>query len=291
MGSYDGDKVMVPGDGAGLAQWLVQRQLLRDAQERLAELTAAQLVAGVPVVMPEPNGAACVQIVNRPEPTGFVGEVTMADVASFCAYVTRHATKERSSVYLNLAFGAAVPLTAVCVIDDHAATPGNRVWRAELAIRLDPQAAAVLKACTGVMTPLALAEVIEDNEEFIADPPAARLLEIATTLKAAQNARLKEAHNLANGDVAIEYVTETTATAGRGDGTLKIPEEVTLRLALFEGQAARELVLRFRYRVSDGRLVFALSCPGFAHVVKRAAEELAAELRAGVPCAVYLGQP
>lgn len=290
MGSYDGGQKTGPGDMAGLAQWLVDRQILRDAQEEVAQLTDRQLVAGTPVLMTDANGATCVRIVKRAEPEGFVGQVVLGDVASFVAYMTRHATQERSSVYLRLAFGQAVPLIAVGVIDDHGATPGARVWRAELAIGLDAQAAAVLKACTGAMTPLALAEVIEDNEDFIVEPPAARLLEIATTLKAAQGARLKEAHNLANGDVAIEYVTETTATAGR-DGTLKIPEAVTLRLALFEGQEPRELVLRFRYRVQEGRLVFQLSCPGCAHVVKRAAEELAAELRAGVPCPVYLGQP
>lgn len=293
MGTYGSDTIKGVGvaveGAAGLAEWVVRSGRVSDLNSALMALKPEQLAAGVQVVLHDADGGERLETVAA-SPDGFVGKVQLDDVESFLGYLKRHATADHSSVYLRLKFGDDVPLKAVAVIDDHGCEPGCRVWLAVLEIALDTQAAAVLKSCTGVKTPLELAEVIEDNEDFIVDPPAARLLEIATTLKAAQNARLKEAHNLHNGDMAIEYVTETTATAGRSDGTLKIPEEVTLRLALFAGQPPRDLLLRFRYRVMDGRLVFSLSCPGFAHVVTRAAEELAAELRAGAPCPVYRGR-
>ena len=277
------------GDGAGMAEWLKRQELIRSAQEVLKGKSLEELARGVAVVLPRgDSGANVIQVAL--DPCGaHTGLVQFDDVQSFLAYLKRHASKESSSVYLKVAYGSDVPLVAVAVLDDHAENPGWRLWRARLEIRLEKEAADVLAACTGMHRPLELAEVIEDHEDFIVDPPAAKLLEIATTLKAAQNARLKEAHNLANGDVAIEYVTETTATAGT-TGTLKVPEEVRLRLALFEGQEARELVLKFRYRVNEGKLVFALSCPGFVHVLKRAAQELRQELTAGCPCPVYLGE-
>jgi|GEM_PF-5457460 len=281
-------------DGAGLAEWARKIGMLQAATKTLESATPAQLLCGVHVLAPTPaGGTQWLTIGPEKSPNCFTGMVKLQDVESFLAYLKRHATASWSSVYLQVHFGTDTPLRAVAVLDDHGSTPGWKAWRAELVIGIDPQTMAVIKACSGTMTQQELAEVIEDNEDFIFDPPAARMLEIALSLKVTQSCRLKQGLNLHNGDREVELFSESTAVAGKADSIVKIPETMTLRVAMFQGQPPRDLVLKFRYRANtnhtDRPLLFQLSCPGLQHVLKRAAEELAEELRAGSPCPVYLG--
>lgn len=278
---------------AELAKFVVDQERESTAQGALQRVSQRDLLRGAKVVLPGENGSAFVaDAMLPPRPQVRTGRVELDTVADFVEYLKRYASKDESTVYVNLTYGEATVLEAVAVLDDHGGTPGTagwKEWRATLKLAMHPQTVRLLKAVRELLSPLSLAELIEDNEDAFYDPPAAELLKVALTLKAAQNSRVLEAHNLANGDVAIEYRTETTASAG-ADGTLRIPELVTLRLPVFLGEAPQELVMRFRYRVKEGRLMFALVMPGAQNTLRATAEALASKLGKDSPCPVYLGR-
>lgn len=94
---------------------------------------------------------------------------------------------------------------------------------------------------------------IEDNSDEIQNPPAAEMLEIATTLKAKTKISFASAKSLANGQTQLTYVEEIDGSAGP-KGELKIPEKITIGMRLFKGGDAYKMEARFRYRIREGSI-------------------------------------
>jgi len=103
------------------------------------------------------------------------------------------------------------------------------------------------------MSQVEFALFIERNLDEIVRPEAAKMLEIALTLKANTKLRFESGHRLTDGQVQIEYREELDSTAG-AKGDIKIPETFALGIRVFEGSDAFEMEARFRYRIKDGQV-------------------------------------
>lgn len=94
---------------------------------------------------------------------------------------------------------------------------------------------------------------IEDCAEEIINPPAAEMLEIATTLKAKTKIDFSSGKNLANGQTQLTYNEVIDGAAGP-KGELKIPEKIVIGMRLYKGGEAYKMEARFRYRIREGKI-------------------------------------
>lgn len=114
------------------------------------------------------------------------------------------------------------------------------------------------------MTQREFAEFVEDNLIDIADPDAATMLEIVSSLSATTKATFHSAHRLSDGSTEFEWTEETTAKAGNKAGRLDIPARFTIAVPVFRGEERVHVDARFRYRINAGDLVMSyhLDRPG-----------------------------
>lgn len=97
------------------------------------------------------------------------------------------------------------------------------------------------------------AEVIEDGLEEIVAPSAADMLELAQSFQASISSKFSQQGRLTNGAVQFTYAEDINATAG-ANGTLEIPSEFKISLAVYYGSAEVDMVARLRYRLKAGAL-------------------------------------
>lgn len=97
------------------------------------------------------------------------------------------------------------------------------------------------------------ATFVEQNLMDIVEPDGATMLEIALGLEATQETGFSQKLNLSNGDVGFVCDQKTNLRAGK-DGTLRVPSEMTLRIAPFRGMTPGEIVARVRTKLVAPRL-------------------------------------
>ncbi len=148
--------------------------------------------------------------------------------------------------------------TAVAVFDDHAdvtvsGAAGWREHRLQLSWRRSPGWNRWAGAHRKMLSQDDFAELVEDGLTEIARPAGADLLELAQSIKVTSSASFRSDRRLATGQVQLNYVEELEGRAG-GDGQMTIPASITLLLAPIDGSQPIEVVARFRYRLSGGKL-------------------------------------
>lgn len=223
----------------------------------------------------------------RDRPRRKRGTTTVKDVGSFAQYWAKHATGAASEIYADR---QARKVTAV--LDAHeVAEAGWGGHRLVLSLAYSSAFTAWVNNDKTPMQQEAFAEFLEDNRADIFDPPAAEMLEVASSLQAATKAEFQSGIRLADGQRKLSYVENTTASAGaRGD--LTIPEIITLRLPIFEGAStADDLTARFRYRINGGKLSLHYVLDRPADVINAAFEGVIAEVAAQCGAAVLRGTP
>lgn len=137
--------------------------------------------------------------------------------------------------------------------DDHPANgPDWRDHRVVLDLRQTPEWV-FWTANQGLGEQQKFAEVIEDGLEEIVSPSAADMLELAQSFQASISSKFSQQGRLTNGAVQFTYAEDINATAG-ANGTLEIPSEFKIRLAVYYGSAEVDLVARLRYRLKAGAL-------------------------------------
>lgn len=222
----------------------------------------------------------------REQPRRKVGTVVVRDAASFEEYWTKHRSPD-SEIYAD-----RDQRTVTAVLDAHA--PDAARWqrhRLQLGLKYSQAWQAWTRADNTPMSQEQFAEFLEDNRADIHDPPAAQMLEIASSLQASTKANFQSAIVLSNGQRKLQYVEETSAQAGqRGD--LTIPTEITLGLAVFDGATVADAVTaRFRYRINGGKLSLHYKLDRPADVISAAFEGVVADVTARCSLPVLRGTP
>ena len=128
---------------------------------------------------------------------------------------------------------------------------------------------------------------IEDCAEEIQIPPAAEMLEIATTLKAKTKINFASAKSLSNGQTQLTYNEEIDGSAG-AKGELKIPEKITIGMRLFKDGEAYKMEARFRYRIREGVITFWYDLIRPSKTQDAALDDIQLQIKEQVKCQLFV---
>ncbi len=161
---------------------------------------------------------------------------------------------------------------ALVILDDHCShtTPGWAAHRVYLEAVLTKEYEAWRGIHGRPVSQQVLSSFLEDRRADLVAPSGSDLLELVTRFRATQSATFRSERTLANGDVAFEYSTTTTA----GNGVLSVPEKLTLGINVFRGQQEMvEIKVRLKYRLKEGDLGFTLELPNVAEIEEHIFQE------------------
>lgn len=279
----------------------------------LVQLTAAQVGAirrGEPLLAFRRNTDGSSEIVPLDTyvpsvPNHKAGSIRLRERADFVAAVRDHslpqtrifvAVEDEGAIFVAI-FDFHQPATAEAIVppDPEADNPGYIVcpargsaglclFTATYAMEFSPEWRALSSILGKQLPGRDFGEWIEEHEDLFVDPPAGRMATIALTMRGSETATFADVQRLANGDVELAYKRESSVSAGP-DGSLKIPEDLLVRLPVFLGEEARDIPLKLRYRIPQGRAQFALIMPQRETLVRAAVQAARAAIAAdtGVP--------
>jgi len=104
------------------------------------------------------------------------------------------------------------------------------------------------------MSQVNFARFIEQNQKTIIDPVGADMLEMTKTLESNKTVNFKSGTRLDNGETQFVFEETISSKAGQS-GKLKIPQQITIGVRLFQNGDAYKLDALFRYRITgEGQL-------------------------------------
>jgi uncharacterized protein YfdQ (DUF2303 family) len=214
------------------------------------------------------------------------GTAKPQSVEAFIDYVGRH-RRDTTTIWVEPLDGKVV-----AVLNDHGPDQAEKFgdFRAELVLPVTPEWTHWLKRDKRYGSQTEFAEHIEEGLDEIRDPPGALVLEIAQSMQATVTAEFKSAARLDDGSIAVQWVEDINATAGR-TGDLKIPQEITLGIAPFYGEQPYELLARIRYRIAGGELAIGYSLNRPDVIVRDCLLAIRARIEEAFPNQVYIGSP
>jgi uncharacterized protein YfdQ (DUF2303 family) len=104
------------------------------------------------------------------------------------------------------------------------------------------------------MTQVDFARFLEENLPDIVEPASADLLEVALTFEAKKSVEFSSGVRLANGQIQFQYDEVVRGTAQKG--SIEIPEQFVLGVAIHVGGPAYRIPVRLRWRLQEGKVVF-----------------------------------
>lgn len=137
------------------------------------------------------------------------------------------------------------------------------------------------------MSQVEFARFLEENLPDVVEPEGARLLEIALTLEAKQDASYSSGVRLQSGAIQFTYDEEVRATSQKG--SVEIPEQFVLGIAIHENGPAYRIPVRLRYRLHDGKLVLWYEIVRPHRFLRDALNAIRDEITAKTPAQVYAG--
>lgn len=192
-----------------------------------------------------------------PNPRRAAGAVSMADEASFAAYVNKYASAS-SIIY------AHDDGSMVAVLDDHTAeAPGWRGHRATLSRALLRPFREWQAIESRPMGQYDFANFLEDHLSEIAAPDGATLLETAQNFKAHRTLRFRSENRLRNGQAAIvaEEQLEGGAEGTGGEVQLTLPAALTALLKPYTDAEPFPVDARIRWGLRERAVTFTLRFP------------------------------
>lgn len=235
-----------------------------------------------------PPGHSVGELPRDPRPDHPKALVRLRDAPSFIGYVNDHKFSD------SRIFASLEPARFLAVIDEFAADPELSVneqaaWREfRVDFTVPPSREWLLwnKANRQHMSQLGFAEFLEDNLPDVMTPDGATLLEMANNFEAAQTGSFVATQRLQDGSHNLQWRADNNAA-----GTVRLPQQITLLIPVFENDQPATLDARLRYRINDGKLAiwYELIRPhkvleaAFRNTWKRIANET------GVP--ILLGSP
>lgn len=97
------------------------------------------------------------------------------------------------------------------------------------------------------------ARFLEENSCDVKMPDPATLIEISRDFEATVGQTYKSSTRLDNGDRKLIFDTESRAT-----NDVVIPQQITLSMPFYNGEEPSDIIAKFRWRPSNGAVVFAL---------------------------------
>lgn len=182
------------------------------------------------------------------------GTITARTLDGVSDGIARHRTPDVSPVL----YHDSETLQVTAVLNDHlgpVAPDGITGWR-DHRITWTPTLTPEWRHWSinqGLHDQLRFAEILEDGEAEIADPPVADMLEIANTLHGSSSAKYRAIGRPKTGITQLLYEETSDVKAGE-KGDLSIPDEFTIVVRPFFGSDPWRVKARIRFRTKEGRL-------------------------------------
>jgi len=240
----------------------IQFSSITEASTDLSAALAAGAVLGLPRnhTTPDarpyalvPDGYTLEELPRATRPERPRANVQLRDAASFIEYFNAHRVAD-SRIYASLD-----PAKFLAVFDDFSqAEDGNyyttgqadwREFRATFSVPASKEWQLWSAANRKQMGQLSFAEFLQDNLPDVIQPAGADLLQLALNFEAAQAGSYVATQRLQDGSHNLQWRAENNAS-----GSVKLPEQITLSIPVFENEAPSELHARLRYRLKDGQL-------------------------------------
>lgn len=222
------------------------------------------------------------------QPARKTGTVALTEHASLSQYVTEHGEELATELWADRDRGRIV-----AVLNGHIRSDDGAGWADHRAV-LTLRHTAAWKAWTGASGTMVgqedFAEFLEAHRVDIRVPDAATLLEVVTTLSQNTSVAFKSAIRLTDGQTQLRYEETTDTRAGQA-GDLKVPSEIVLGIAPYEGMDPFRLTARLQTRVRDGRLTIGVVLDQVDDVLRSAFEQVVAEVATATDLAVLHGTP
>lgn len=116
-----------------------------------------------------------------------------------------------------------------------------------------------MKANAQRMDQVQFATWLEDNQDLLANPTGAELLELVMTLEGKSDVRFNASVRLNSGKNALQYDEDVMLTSGGNNtkpGKIEVPQAIRAGIAPFHGVDKYEVNARLKYRIEARKLQF-----------------------------------
>jgi uncharacterized protein YfdQ (DUF2303 family) len=206
------------------------------------------------------------------------------DSASFCSYVNTF-KDHRTRI-----FADPEKKTFTAALDYHGAgemIPEFLSHRAGFTLSLSDQWNAWIALNAKQIPQATFAEFIEDNRRYLVSPDSATMLEVVQDLEAHIDVNFASKINRQNGSARLSY--DEVVKGSVANGTIEIPENFTIGLPVFFGEASVQIEARLRFRVSSGKLNFEFKFYEPNEIMKQAFDVARGSIAAATTLEVLLG--
>lgn len=239
------------------------------------------------VVIPEGYKLETIPALERPLVR--INDATIFhELPSFVSYVNRFKT-ETTRIFAEPGFvasGGKASVMAVLDYHDQNRTPGRCAHTATYAPRYSDQWTRWKSACIKPLEQVEFADMIEELRQDIADPPAAALLDVVRTLKIKKDVEYDSVVYQPNGGVVLNYAEKVSQVTKTG----VMPEVMTLGIPVFFRGERFQVPVFIRYKLSQGKLSFALRMDRPDLIEDTAFADLTARIGADTSIEVYIGR-
>lgn len=227
---------------------------MTDRADTEAEALARRADAASPVwaaadaapVLALPDGYTAHDLeATLPHPVRRRGALKFETPYCLAAYVNRFWQPEA------LALSSPEARAITVILNHHGDRPGWSDHRAMFRARFSADYEA-WRSLTG--RPLKQKQAGEFLEEWaftITTPPAADVMEMVMQFEALKRVTFRQSTRLHNGQRQFTYSEENEARGG-----ITLPETIAISVPVFDGMDPQRVIVRVRYRIDDGALVF-----------------------------------
>lgn len=271
----------------------MENRLNQDAQNAAAILQAGQLLADVRenphegarafVIVPE--GSKVEYLERADNPPRSKGSTTLLDVETFCRFYKDTLSDDVQRVYARPEPAMFVGVFNDATWRDHTCTYAPKLskewneWKG--------------KNKTPFQNNESFALWLEDNLTDVVDPDNAEFMEMALNFRVNSTASFSKSARLSDGNTQFTYNNTVEGSAQGSAGTIKIPEQFTIEVPVYEGRESKKYRVdaRFRYRLAGGELKLWYELVRPHKVLEQAFLDLVAQIETAIDDKLYFGQP
>ena len=143
----------------------------------------------------------------------------------------------------------------------------------------------IMGVCMRALSQAEFVEHIEENRNDVADPTAARMLDIINNFKASKKSEFTSIIRLSNGDVTLVHDEKTEQQGSSGP----VPEVMSLGIPVFFNGPRYAVPLWIRFRIGGGAVKFQLKAESADRIEASAFEDITKRITEATGIPVYLG--
>jgi uncharacterized protein YfdQ (DUF2303 family) len=221
-----------------------------------------------------------------PTPLRVRQHVTLNDTASFIDYVKAYAKQPSTRLFFA---NEGEAFEAVIDYHESAGAPAWCEHKATFKPVRSVEFTTWMERNKKQFTQVDFARFLEENLPDVVEPEGAVLLEVALTMEAKKEVTFSSGMRLATGQIQFQYDEEVRGTAKKG--TLEIPEQFVLGIAIHENGPAYRIPVRLRWRLHEGKAIFWYEIVRPHRFVQDAIKEIRAKVTADTGYPVLTGVP